>query len=213
MLPQPRYSSPNIASLAIPFPALSIISRIRPLLHHSLRFSSRSPSYLSRSVCTVSAPRSSLHRYRTPKPSIGELIAMASPPMSPSSPPVVAGADAPAEELSKLFSTLSVDAEDSALVEELERISKESPKLIRSSEYKAPADPSIVLKSWKMNEFKYYDIPSPFPTLARGLFTQDIKDASGNVKHRIVARGYDKFFNIGEVPWTNVSIRSTIRRN
>ncbi|KAH9887365.1 RNA ligase-domain-containing protein [Cubamyces lactineus] len=128
---------------------------------------------------------------------------MASPPKSPSSPPVVAGADAPAEELSKLFSTLSVDAEDSALVEELQRISKESPKLIRSSEYKAPADPSIVLKSWKMNEFKYYDIPSPFPTLARGLFTQDIKDASGNVKHRIVARGYDKFFNIGEVPWTN----------
>ncbi|KAJ3017665.1 hypothetical protein NUW54_g533 [Trametes sanguinea] len=54
-----------------------------------------------------------------------------------------------------------------------------------------------------MNEFKYYDIPSPFPTLARGLFTQDIKDASGDIKHRIVARGYDKFFNIGEVPWTN----------
>ena len=62
-----------------------------------------------------------------------------------------------------------------------------------------------LVKSWKMNEYKYYDIPSPFPTLARGLFTQDIKDASGNVKHRIVARGYDKFFNIGEVPWTHVS--------
>ncbi|KAJ8481051.1 hypothetical protein ONZ51_g6278 [Trametes cubensis] len=124
-------------------------------------------------------------------------------PKSP--PPVLAGKDAPAvsEELSKLFSTLSVGNEDSALVEELERISKQNPKLIRSSEYKAPADPTIILKSWKMNEYKYYDIPSPFPTLARGLFTQDIKDASGNVKHRIVARGYDKFFNIGEVPWTH----------
>ncbi|EKM56290.1 uncharacterized protein PHACADRAFT_253339 [Phanerochaete carnosa HHB-10118-sp] len=52
-----------------------------------------------------------------------------------------------------------------------------------------------------MNEFKYYDIPSPFPTLARGLFTRDIT-VDGEEKHRIVARGYDKFFNIGEVPWT-----------
>lgn len=69
-----------------------------------------------------------------------------------------------------------------------------------------------------MNEFKYYDIPSPFPTLARGLFTVDVTDGRGEVKaqeeegegsggereYRIVARGYDKFFNIGEVPWTTV---------
>jgi tRNA ligase len=53
-----------------------------------------------------------------------------------------------------------------------------------------------------MNEFKYYDIPSPFPTLARGLFTTEM---DGEPKYRIVVRGYDKFFNIGEVPWTNVS--------
>ncbi|KAF8515637.1 RNA ligase-domain-containing protein [Gautieria morchelliformis] len=61
-----------------------------------------------------------------------------------------------------------------------------------------------------MNEFKYYEVPSPFPTLARGLFTSydgsDV-DAKGegpsNGKYSIVARGYDKFFNIGEVPWTN----------
>lgn len=70
-----------------------------------------------------------------------------------------------------------------------------------------------------MNEFKYYDIPSPFPTLARGLFTVDVTDGRGDTKekeegsgekaerereYRIVARGYDKFFNIGEVPWTTV---------
>ncbi|KAI0360295.1 hypothetical protein OH77DRAFT_1470048 [Trametes cingulata] len=129
---------------------------------------------------------------------------MASPPRTPSPPPVVAGAETPAptDELQKLFSSLSIEDDDSALIDELMRISKKSPKLIRSSEYQAPADPSIIIRSWKMNEFKYYDIPSPFPTLARGLFTQDIKDAAGNVKHRIVARGYDKFFNIGEVPWT-----------
>ncbi|KAI0646684.1 RNA ligase-domain-containing protein [Trametes meyenii] len=121
-----------------------------------------------------------------------------------SHPPVVAssGAPTPSDELHSLFGNLSIEDEDSVLVEELERVSKKSAKLIKSSEYQAPADPSITIRSWKMNEFKYYDIPSPFPTLARGLFTQDIKDDSGNVKHRIVVRGYDKFFNIGEVPWT-----------
>jgi len=67
-----------------------------------------------------------------------------------------------------------------------------------------------------MNEFKYYDVPSPFPTLARGLFSKVIRDddpenddkRKGKKKpktHRIVVRGYDKFFNIGEVPWTSVS--------
>ncbi|KAJ7641222.1 RNA ligase [Roridomyces roridus] len=49
-----------------------------------------------------------------------------------------------------------------------------------------------------MLEQKYYQVPSPFPTLARGLFT--VEDADG--KHRIAVRGYDKFFNIGEVGWT-----------
>lgn len=107
-------------------------------------------------------------------------------------------------DLPKAFSTLTVEDEDHALVEDLLRISKKSPKLIRSTLYDAPADPSIKIRSWKMNEFKYYDVPSPFPTLARGLFTQDI-GREPSVRHRIVARGYDKFFNIGEVPWTTVS--------
>ena len=67
-----------------------------------------------------------------------------------------------------------------------------------------------MIRSWKMNEFKYYDVPSPFPTLARGLFTtwvsEDDKqgEGNGNGRYTIVARGYDKFFNIGEVPWTTV---------
>ncbi|EMD34614.1 hypothetical protein CERSUDRAFT_116777 [Gelatoporia subvermispora B] len=95
-----------------------------------------------------------------------------------------------------------VNDEDSSLVEELHRISKKSPKLIRSSIYSAPADPSMQIRSWKMNEFKYYDVPSPFPTLARGLFTHEVETKSEATRHRIVARGYDKFFNIGEVPWT-----------
>ncbi|KAH9830093.1 RNA ligase-domain-containing protein [Rhodofomes roseus] len=101
-----------------------------------------------------------------------------------------------------IFDTIHIDPEDSQLIEDLFRISKKSPKLVRSTAYTAPADSSIVLRSWKMNEFKYYDVPSPFPTLARGLFTQEIKKGD-QMKHRIVARGYDKFFNIGEVPWTH----------
>ena len=132
---------------------------------------------------------------------------MASPPKSPSPPPVVAGEQQPepTAELQELFASLKIDQDDHELIEALKTLSKKSPKLVRSSEYQAPADPSVFVRSWKMNEFKYYDIPSPFPTLARGLFTQEIKTASGQTKNRIVARGYDKFFNIGEVPWTTVS--------
>ncbi|KAG6915576.1 hypothetical protein DXG01_010877 [Tephrocybe rancida] len=102
--------------------------------------------------------------------------------------------------------------EDSRLIADLHELSNKNSKLVKSSTYKAPADPNITVRSWKMNEFKYYDIPSPFPTLARGIFTVELpKDAAKDAadegkeddkKFRIVARGYDKFFNIGEVPWT-----------
>lgn len=95
---------------------------------------------------------------------------------------------------------------DSQLITDLHKLSKNAPKLVKSSIYPAPADPSIEVRSWKMNEFKYYDIPSPFPTLARGIFTVELpkENEADEPKYRIVARGYDKFFNIGEVPWTTV---------
>ena len=105
-------------------------------------------------------------------------------------------------------------SEDSDLIAAIHALSAKSPKLVRSSVYPAPADASIQVRSWKMNEFKYYDIPSPFPTLARGLFTREIPDdvqeedektARAGKRYAIVIRGYDKFFNIGEVPWTTVS--------
>ncbi|KAG2145593.1 RNA ligase-domain-containing protein [Suillus cothurnatus] len=98
--------------------------------------------------------------------------------------------------------------EDSQLINDLHRLSKKSSKLVRSTVYSAPSDPSISIRSWKMNEFKYYDIPSPFPTLARGLFSRELPcgdNFKGEQKYQIVARGYDKFFNIGEVPWTDWS--------
>lgn len=72
-----------------------------------------------------------------------------------------------------------------------------------------------------MNEWKYNVQPSPFPTLARGLFTEWVpasskawSDGTEEVKegkldsegfHRVVARGYDKFFNMNEVRWNTVS--------
>ncbi|KAF9039447.1 hypothetical protein BDZ89DRAFT_1100303 [Hymenopellis radicata] len=93
--------------------------------------------------------------------------------------------------------------EDSQLVKDLLALSKSATKrraLVKSSTYDAPSDPEIKVRSWKMDEFKYYDVPSPFPSLVRGLFTVDLP--GNEADFRIVARGYDKFFNIGEVPWT-----------
>ena len=99
------------------------------------------------------------------------------------------------------------NAEDSQLIADLHQISQKSPKLIRSMAYFAPSDPTVEIRSWKMNEFKYCDVPSPFPTLARGLFTRELskEGSSDERRYQIVARGYDKFFNIGEVCWTDVS--------
>ena len=76
-----------------------------------------------------------------------------------------------------------------------------------------PADPAISVRSWKMTEHNYYTVPLPFPTLARGLFSRELPDAGAEEgkaegpskkKHQIVVRGYEKFFNIGEVPWAEV---------
>lgn len=75
------------------------------------------------------------------------------------------------------------------------------------------------ITSWKMTEHLYFSASNQFPTLARGLFTQEVEegeevprkaeDCEGQwneqPRQRIVARGYDKFFNIDEVDWTNVS--------
>ena len=103
-------------------------------------------------------------------------------------------------------------SEDSDLIVALHALSAKSPKLVKSSSYPAPADPSIEVRSWKMNEFKYHVIPLPFPTLARGLFSREIphdvqeegKQKRVDKRYQIMVRGYDKFFNIGEVPWTTV---------
>lgn len=66
-----------------------------------------------------------------------------------------------------------------------------------------------------MTEYMYHNVHNQFPTFARGLFTEKVKaydevppfiakEGNSRVDERIVARGYDKFFNIDEVAWTNV---------
>lgn len=95
---------------------------------------------------------------------------------------------------------------DSKLIEELIKVSKENHKLIRCTTYEAPAVPPMEITSWRMDEHKYNKVPCPFPTLARGLFTAKVgEEGEDEVVHKIVVRGYDKFFNIGEVGWTQVS--------
>lgn len=71
-----------------------------------------------------------------------------------------------------------------------------------------------------MTEHMYFNASNQFPTLARGLFTEVVEEGEGvpeeakrcegkwekgQARQRIVARGYDKFFNINEVDWTDVS--------
>ncbi|KAG8844328.1 hypothetical protein FRB96_003087 [Tulasnella sp. 330] len=116
------------------------------------------------------------------------------------------------------------EEETSELVKALIKVSKKSPSLIKATGH--DVEPAIndsgspktrKIWSWKMNEWKYSVQPSPFPTLARGLFTEWVPSSSkpwsnGNdeVKggkldsegfHRVIARGYDKFFNMNEVRW------------
>jgi len=43
---------------------------------------------------------------------------------------------------------------------------KKLPKLVKPVKYVVSTVPEITVESWRMNEWKYYDTPSPFPTLA-----------------------------------------------
>ncbi|KAJ6259088.1 tRNA ligase [Drechslerella dactyloides] len=65
----------------------------------------------------------------------------------------------------------------------------------RKSDYKVD-NSNLVVTSWKFQDWDYKQ--KQLPTNARGLFTY--RHSNGN--HEIVIRGYDKFFNTGEVPRT-----------
>ncbi|KAJ3038602.1 hypothetical protein HDV00_000446, partial [Rhizophlyctis rosea] len=54
--------------------------------------------------------------------------------------------------------------------------------------------------SYNCLEHMYRKQPSPFPTMARGLF---VHQREGTTDWKIIVRGYDKFFNVGEVEATS----------
>ncbi|KAA1064922.1 hypothetical protein PGT21_019322 [Puccinia graminis f. sp. tritici] len=90
-------------------------------------------------------------------------------------------------------------------------------KLVRSRVYdihSSHLDALVSVRSWTMTEHVYRRVPCPFPTMARGLFTRENLHpdrALGQGRHAIVARGYDKFFNIDELPstkWEALASRS-----
>ncbi|KAF5102911.1 hypothetical protein D0Z00_000169 [Geotrichum galactomycetum] len=60
-------------------------------------------------------------------------------------------------------------------------------------------NPAVKLNRWKFNEWDYGKPAIKLPSNARGLFTLGSSE-SGDAK--IVVRGYDKFFNIDELPTT-----------
>ncbi|KZV94169.1 hypothetical protein EXIGLDRAFT_612022 [Exidia glandulosa HHB12029] len=66
-------------------------------------------------------------------------------------------------------------------------------------------DSGAQITSWRSPDPEFHRVDFRLPTLARGLWTQrraeaDLRDGS---RWRIVARGYDKFFSVGEKAWSS----------
>lgn len=119
------------------------------------------------------------------------------------------------------------------LLNALDKLKKDNPKACRSTTHFYPSavyapelgsEGDRHITSWKMTEHMYFKQDNGFPTLARGLFTDKVDSpsdippaaletfgqASSDKSERIVARGYDKFFNTGEMAWTSVRGRLDI---
>lgn len=80
-----------------------------------------------------------------------------------------------------------------------------SKPLVRSTLYtvQGASGPHAIL-SWRAQEYAFRQFSqdrNELPTLARGLFTEQYT-VEGETRQRIVVRGYDKFFNVGELAWT-----------
>lgn len=127
----------------------------------------------------------------------------------------MANQDPPASGSAAASPSASQSASASELIRSLREASVKSavnPKpLIRSTEHKVSRrdkgkykqDDDYTITSWKTAEFAYrkaatVGVGQDLPTLARGLFTV----AEGDGSERILVRGYDKFFNVGEMGWT-----------
>ena len=111
--------------------------------------------------------------------------------------------------LASLASASIMAARNHGLVRKLQSLSeseeKKKRRLVKPVDYEVERNGKVwKVRSWRMSEWDYYKVPCPLPTLARGLFTTREPGWFCKGLHRIAARGYDKFFNIGEVPWTSV---------
>jgi len=107
----------------------------------------------------------------------------------------------PSDQLSAALAKLSIGGEGNDLPAD-----PKLKKLLRSRVYEVQSihlQALLSVRSWTMSEHVYRRLPCPFPTMARGLFTRENPDRNlGEGRHSIVARGYDKFFNIDELPST-----------
>ncbi|KAH6584558.1 hypothetical protein BASA60_000922 [Batrachochytrium salamandrivorans] len=112
-----------------------------------------------------------------------------------------------------------IDPETDAMVEAFKLIqagsvddSTERKALVRCNQYDfhPTTDKHIRIYSYNCFEWAFLKQSSGLPVQARGLFVREHPTVSGS--WRIVIRGYDKFFNVGEVPdtmWENI-IENTI---
>ncbi|SPO25021.1 related to TRL1 - tRNA ligase [Ustilago trichophora] len=146
---------------------------------------------------------------------IPSISAEAVPVKVPNSPSTAFAAlslthDAPSSSTNPIFtpSHLAELESTTALVSALDAARKQPKPLIRSTGHLVPSTSCSGAKehhllSWKVAEFAYRkstSVGSELPTLARGLFTERLDTTPE--KHRIVVRGYDKFFNLNEMAWT-----------
>ncbi|KAI7862740.1 RNA ligase-domain-containing protein [Spinellus fusiger] len=82
--------------------------------------------------------------------------------------------------------------QDHAVVMKLFQTAIDAPKELRYRQFE-----SCKWTAWSVRDYIYKKKSHSLPTMARGLFT-----AETHSTHRIVARGYDKFYNVKETRWT-----------
>lgn len=94
-----------------------------------------------------------------------------------------------------------------ALIKDLESCTKKGAKSIhcKKTTFSVEHATNISVNSWRFQDWDYkkHDLP----TYARGLFTYHRKDGTPE----IAVRGYDKFFNVGEVrdtEWEHVELKT-----
>ena len=184
-----------------------------PFLAHvtaSKSYSSRVYTLSYRTRCLTLSPSPEMAQ-SAPSPAtqlVQSLLALADPAYILTPPPQNATSDSTSPPVA---SSSAIPPAKTAINKLLSHTNHLIPARSRDSKSDSIDDPAArdrILMSWKMSDFAYQREPCPFPTRARGLFTERIvtpgSTAKDNEEYRIVARGYDKFFSIDEVSWTKV---------